>query len=448
MAEGTYESIVRNFIQKQGGNVVLVSYDHSFSGLLRSLYKLLGLGQSDFFRVEEPDRYIETIKNIFEQNQNNQVLLFIEASIRGRTFFDELRTAKQAFGQRCKIICLSTEVSDQMTAYALESGADNMIVKPISTNSLLQKVAHTVQPNNLRKLVSKCEQLIDSGDLVQAARLVEQIFERKSNSSIGLMLLGDIAKQEKRYQDAEKHYQDASKQAELFLTPLKRLARLYKESGKLEERLAVLEKLDKLSPMNYERKIDIGRIYIKQDNPDKAQNVFNDALGTVKNHMADMVSSVHMEIGRSFEQLDPEAGFEHMSQALELKKDHMTKQDVWMYNELGRNLRSQGKWQEAIEQYQKARQVAPDDPQILYNMGMAYAQGKSFDKASSCIDMALHSNRQMFAGNAAASFNIGMIYRHAGKIDKAIEYLRTCLEHEPKHKQAMAALKQLENHKQ
>jgi tetratricopeptide (TPR) repeat protein len=296
----------------------------------------------------------------------------------------------------------------------------------------------------LRKLVSKCESLIDSGDLDEAAKLVEQIFAQKKDSSIGSMLLGDIARIEKRYSQAEKHYRDASKQAELFLTPLKRLTRLYDEMGKHDELLSCLEKLDRLSPMNYERKIELGKIHIERNDPDKAQQFFNDALATVKNHMTDMVSSVHMEIGRSYEQVNLEAGYEHMNQALEMKKSNMSKEDVWMYNEMGRNLRSRGLWEQAIKQYEKARKIAPEDPQILYNMGMAYAQGKRFDQASTCMDLALENDHDMFSSHSAACYNIGMIYRHARKKSKAIRYLSSCLEHDPTHQEARKALQHLE----
>ena len=442
--ERSFDTIVRNFIQEQGGHIVLVSQDYGFASLLRSLFKTLGLGRTHFFRMEESDRYIDTIKKILERSPDHQVLLFIETNIQGKTFYDQLRMTKQAFGERSKIICLSPEVSNHMTAFAMESGADNMIVKPISMNSLMQKIASTVQPNNLRKLVSKCENLIDSGDNDQATKLVEQIFARKKNSSIGSMLLGDIARIEKRYSQAEKHYLDASKQAELFLTPLKRLSRLYEETGHQDNLLACLEKLDRLSPMNFERKIELGKIHIEKNDPDKAQQFFDDALATVKHHMTDRVSSVHMEIGKSYEQVNPEAGYEHMNQALEMKKSCMSKEDVWMFNEMGRNLRSRGLWEQAIEQYEKARKVAPDDPQILYNMGMAYAQGKRFDQASTCMDLALESNHDMFASHAVACFNIGMVYRHARKSSKAIRYLKNCLEHDPNHQEARKALQQLE----
>ena len=151
-----YDAIFRTFIQEQGGHVVLVSKDYGFASLLRSMFKTLGLGRTQFFRMEEPAHYIKAVKNILDQSSDHQVLLFIETNIQGKTFYDELRMTKQAFGEQCRIICLSPEISAHMTAFAMESGADNMIVKPISMNSLMQKIANTVQPNNMRKLVSRC----------------------------------------------------------------------------------------------------------------------------------------------------------------------------------------------------------------------------------------------------------------------------------------------------
>ena len=56
---------------------------------------------------------------------------------------------------------------------------------------------------DMRKLVSKCEGLIDTGDLDEASTYVEQIFARKKDSSSGHMLLGDIVRKEKRYAEAQ-----------------------------------------------------------------------------------------------------------------------------------------------------------------------------------------------------------------------------------------------------
>ena len=41
--------------------------------------------------------------------------------------------------------------------------------------------------------------------------------------------------------------------------------------------LACLEKLDNLSPINDERKIEIGKIHIEKGEPEKAQQFFEEA---------------------------------------------------------------------------------------------------------------------------------------------------------------------------
>ncbi len=61
------------------------------------------------------------------------------------------------------------------------------------------------------------------------------------------------------------------------------------------------------------------------------------------------------------------------------------------YNKLGIALRKQGKWQQAVENYQSALKVAPNEPGLFYNIGLAYSDGKEYAKCAKYFKRAVRS---------------------------------------------------------
>jgi tetratricopeptide (TPR) repeat protein len=69
--------------------------------------------------------------------------------------------------------------------------------------------------------------------------------------------------------------------------------------------------------------------------------------------------------------------------------------DVYVYNRLGIALRKQGKWEEAVKEYQKALKVNSDDEAIHFNMGRAYLEGKRKALARECFQKVLKINPEL-----------------------------------------------------
>ncbi len=92
------------------------------------------------------------------------------------------------------------------------------------------------------------------------------------------------------------------------------------------------------------------------------------------------------------------------------------------YN-LGNELSSQGRIDEAIEQYQIALQIEPSLADVHDNLGIAFAMKGEYDKAINEIQLALQINP--FAANAYN--NLGIIYTKMGLWDRAIENFRKAI---------------------
>ena len=256
---------------------------------------------------------------------------------------------------------------------AHEAGADSFITKPISANALIEKIAFAIKPNNqLGILLDRAAALIESGDLDQAQSVAEQAFEIKPDCLKGHLLLGDVARKRGDYDASEKHYLDAAKAEKFYIEPLKKLVDLTKETGDVDKRLRYLSRLDTLSPLNFERKMEIGDAYLAKGDTEQAKTWFEESRRVVTKVASDMVSDSLMEIAARIGERDQEMALRFVTEAIEAKGEAIGRQDLWMFNNRAILLRRQGLWKEAVENYRRALAVAPDDPGVLYNLGVAH----------------------------------------------------------------------------
>lgn len=132
-----------------------------------------------------------------------------------------------------------------------------------------------------------------------------------------------------------------------------------------------------------------------------------------------------------------------MRQALESKGSDFGPADLWMVNEMGLTLRKQGDWQGAVDAYQRALQVIPDDAGLHYNMGMAYFQGKEHLKAVKQFEKAVAASPEILQESPLIPFNIGMVHYQMRRFQEAERYMRAALDNDPGFEQAKAVLARL-----
>ncbi len=414
----------------------------TFVRTFRGLTRALGITQECLQYEIAADKYIRRIHKMLKQY--GRLILFAEASIGDVNITSHFRQIKDALDDRVVIICLSTEMDRDVLCLFHELGADNIIVKPVSINSIIEKIAYTIKPNNMRNLVGGAKEAIEKGEFDTARKAIDELLEINAESSIANILLGDIHRINKEYDEAEARYKSASSKARMYLEPMERLVELYNETGNVGARIAMLEKLDKLSPLNHKRKIVIGDAYTGQGDVSKAREFYNGAVSVVRKHARDQVVVSLMEVGQKVMDADPEQGLSYMNEAMEMKSDDFTMQDMWMFNEIGRNLRKQGKWEEAVSYYTTALGIAPDNGGLYYNLAMAYLQGKSYFKALEYANKALDRDPDLLGANVGVPYSLARICFHTERYAQSNKYIRMVLQKDPDHQGAMGLQKRLQ----
>jgi len=435
------DQAVRSFVDNYGG-FLIVSSDSTFIRTFRALLKTLGVSPDCMYCEMNVAEYLQQLRRMLKSFK--RLVLFVEASMDGKKTVDDFQRIKDVLGDRVVIICLSSEMDRDVLSLFHELGADNIIVKPVSINSIVEKIGYTIKPNDIRSLVDKAKDAISQGDYDTAKNILDRILEIKSDSSIAQILLGDIYRCHKKFQEAEQCYKKASSAARMYLEPMNKLVSLYEETGNHEAKLWYLEKMDKLSPLNHKRKIDIGDTYTQLGDAEHSVQYYKDAVRVVRKHANDQVVDSLMQVAKKIMDLHPEQGLTFMSEAIEMKTGQFTQNDMWMFNEIGINFRKQGQWEGAIDYYSRGLDVDPENGGLYFNRAMAYFQGKKYFKAKENVDEALKRSPELLENDAVVPYNIARICYYTEKYADARSYAVMTLAMNPDHKGAADLLKRLD----
>lgn len=443
MKQKQYEATIIEFVQSQKGHFIAVTGDQTFLAALRTmLTKHLALTQPELFTwVAEPTHILRVINDTISNGR--LPLLFIERIHNGTDQSQLVRQLKIAYPQ-VYVIVLTVDVEKHRIMYLHEVGADNFIAKPVSSNTLVEKLAFTIRPQTkLGQVIDVAKSMLAQEQYEKARQLAMQILEMKPGSAAGLMLLGDAEKNMGNIPAAREAYESASKNADLFLEPLRKLAELAEEIGDDENRLKYLERLDRLSPLNADRKVNIGEIHLSMGNTQKADLLFEAAIDQATKDALLHVGAISTRIAAMYADKDPEKSEKFLRRALAAKGKFLSHDDIVTFNQLGITLRQQGRWLDAITEYKKALQVAPEDENLYYNMGMAYAEGKDFAEARKCMVQALKLNSNFPYASPSIAYNLGVVFLQAGARDQSRQCLNIALELSPEMDIARKALAKL-----
>lgn len=437
-----YDEDVREFILQYRGVFLVLSHDPHFNKNLRStLLRHLLIKDDCVFNVVNQEQLHKELRQL--TSQGHRVVFFVEREINGKYSHELVQFIKSQYAE-VMVVILTGEVAREILIYLHEIGANNVITKPISPDMLIEKIAFTVKPRGqLGELIEAGRKLNENKQFDEASSIARKILEIKPGSPAALLLLGDSFVGQGKMDEALNAYMEASRNGKLFLDPIKKIAELHKLTGNIEEETKYLERLDKLSPLNVDRKINIGDNYMSMGDKDKAVEIFDDAIKLATKEALAQVNRVTRTIAEHCIAGAPELSEKYLRQSLESKKGQLDKSDIETFNRLGITLRKQGKWEQAIEEYRRALKIAPSDPGIHYNIAMAYSEGHQFQDAFNFLDKALRLEPDLWNSSETVCFNIAMVYYRAARKEQASDFLQKALGINPSFERAKAMLREL-----
>jgi tetratricopeptide (TPR) repeat protein len=429
-----YADVVYDFVDSPGV-FVLVTRDKNFYLTFKmAIVNSLGI-EIEFIRmVQDLGRAAELVQ--FLVDKEIRPFLFMEHSLDSELTLSFLRFLRSAHDRKgLKVSILARELNKERLFQFFEEGADSFLKKPASVNSVVKKIAFMLKPQReADALVLEAREHVDSNRFEEAVTVAEAVLRKWPKNAAAMVVLGDAKKGLKLRQEALNAYVLAERNSSNYLEPLQRIVKIHDEDDNKSETLKYLTKLDRLSPLNCNRKIKIAEIHFDQGDPESAEKYFDGAIESAKEEAMAVVGEMSLDIAEMAARHDPKLAAKYYRQSLGFVKSARSETAMNIYNRLGISLRKQGLWEEAVEAYAEASKYAPDDENILYNMALAYADGENFDESAKIMSKALSANPAMYRDKPDLAYNFGRVFVKARRKREGGECLRHLKEISPGYK--------------
>jgi tetratricopeptide (TPR) repeat protein/thiol-disulfide isomerase/thioredoxin len=202
---------------------------------------------------------------------------------------------------------------------------------------------------------------------------------------------------------------------------------LFFQRGYLDQAEASFQQALRDDPSSAEALYGIGSVYLNQNKNAAAREAFERALKLPANYpdtWPDAWNNLGVIATREGHLDDSVPCF---LEALKLNSRHLLSLD-----NLGNAYRSQKRWDDARKVLERALEVAPQDPEANYSLGMVFAQAGDTAKAYEHLQRALQA-RPVYP---EALNNLGVLYLVTQRRDQAVESFEKCIQVAPGFDQA------------
>lgn len=442
MASKAHDHIISRFLEENGGVIVYLSDDSTFTRVLRNIVSRdIGFKGESVFPFTQQGRAREKCMEL--RDNNVPTVIFIERMLNDRPTTDFIINLKQEFPD-VSMIVLTWEATQETVAYFFELGVSRVLVKPASANKVIEELAVTINPpGELKKQMNRCARFLENGDFDEALEVTDRILLLTPDSAQGLTMRGDALMGIGETDKAVQSYMAAHEAKPIFMAPLTKLAEAFK--GMADERaLAYMKTLDEISPLNPERKLEIAEQHLMRNETDEAEAYLDQGMDVAERETMSMVGDLTERIADAVSGIAPQLAVKYLNRVIDSKRV-LGRDDLVHFNRLGILLRGEGKWSEAVAVYEKALTIVPDDSVVHYNMGLAYWEGNERFRAMKCFEQALNLDPLFYSGSVGAALNIGSLYLDMRQYEDAEPFLQHVLDLDPENQTAQKRLADAQN---
>ena len=257
-----------------------------------------------------------------------------------------------------------------------------------------------------------------AGSLQQADAIYRQVLAADPRNFDALHLLGVLAYQCERYDEAADLISHALSQNPSYAPAHNNMGNVFRAQGKGEQALACFGKAVVLDP-------DYLDAYINQGALLRSLGKLTEALSCYERvrSLNPELPSAHLNLGSLLEELGkPDAAIASYRQALALKADFAEA----LFN-LGNVLRRQGRLNEAVECYRRTIALQAGFHAAFANLGNALNEQGKPAEAIAAYEQALALKPDFID----ARFNLGNVLKDKGRLDEAIACYRRAIELRP-----------------
>lgn len=274
-------------------------------------------------------------------------------------------------------LIISGQSMQDVVALTAEWGAYDYLVKPFSYSQLKERVDAVFDkyqdPEEI--LFREIERLKTQGYWAQTLQKIDTLEQKLQDlKPRWLNAKGECLFHLNRLEEAEVYFQRAIRKSDVFLPAYKNYAALRMKQGNTKEAIELLEAADRLSPLEVDRKITLGRLLFQDGREEDGKACLEKA---VKSSPQDEKEAYWLKIAEAY--MEAERFNEAEELFVKVLKDNPNQ--VETYNRLGIALRRQGKLAEAERFYAMALKSHPHNAAIHYNLGVLQLNRQEKEKA-------------------------------------------------------------------
>ncbi len=280
-------------------------------------------------------------------------------------------------------LMITGEMTKEKVVYAVEEGVDGYLVKPISQDQVITAVRdilyEKLHPDSLQHKIKKLSRLKIGKKYDEALSFGQEILKKNRHPDI-FFILGECYFHKKNYEKAREYIRKVL-ETKRHSKALHLLGQIYMAEGKYEEAIQYLKEACTINPLNLDRKISLGKVYLRAGLADEAAETFDSVaeLDPTDLNLVNMGGS-YLSSGET-----KKAG-EYLDRAVDPLPE-----TVAVFNKYAIELRKLGEYEQALEQYEKCLNLAPGHHVILYNLAKLYFEMQELEKTKTALENCLRS---------------------------------------------------------
>ncbi|MDR1313511.1 MAG: tetratricopeptide repeat protein [Deltaproteobacteria bacterium] len=323
---------------KKAGQPTILLVDSDLELLDKNGALLQEMGLFNHLHAENGSEALAMIRNF---NPDLLILSQNLPDISGLTILSKVRQFEEGRSKTI-IIIYGDKINERVMAKAGRIGVDDVIIAPYDDDTFKRQIFNTLyeEPDprmeEAEKLNEKCSELIGVGKLDEALATCNDIIKLSDNAEV-YYNMGYILSVRGDFEGALRSFKKATLINDQHARAFKQMGLIYQKMGKIDDAQRNLEHAAEL------------HLVLNQEN--EAEEILNTVL-TLRPNTTNV------------------------------------------YNTLGIIYRHQGRLQESVGAYEKARKIHPDDENIFFNMARVYIDLNDIPQAQEALRKAVSLNRK------------------------------------------------------
>ena len=259
-----------------------------------------------------------------------------------------------------------------------EWGAHCLLVKPFAQTAMEDKVHRVI--SKIRSSEEMIYRKITDAPPEEAIATICRLEQKGFTGPKLCNIAGEKHLEAGEKKKAAERFERAVAESETaYLAALRNHASIQEELGNLDEALVALEKLDKLSPLDTERKVKLGELFFKSGMEEKGRAAFDQAVALARK------SGNEKDVRTKVESILALARFEDP----DMKTIRENLHDLKACNEVALRLRKEGKFDRAEACYDLVLSHHPNHPIVLHNKAVLFMSQERYRDAIPVLEEAL-----------------------------------------------------------